>query len=158
VADANVWQEEVSSIREYERQRLRWIDSTIRAFKIYRKKFNKIYKQRPLGVFLYFLSNSLTTFSLFYFLLIFLGFIKSWLLIPGVFGFFVINLSVIIGLAKEKRNHLIKFVPLFLIVDSLLLWYCALKRWVIVNLQKKKIVWKVLSDRYYHKGSKIVKK
>lgn len=153
VVDANVWQEEVETVREYIRQRLRWNDTAIVSHRYYLRPILSIFRKRPLGFFLFYFSFSVYFFTLVYLLTA---------LIPGLFlvsllGFAFCNLAVVIGLVKLKRYFLIPYVPLYLITEPFLVMYCLLLRKYLL-LRKRKIVWRSLYNHYYHRGRKIIMK
>ncbi|HDJ96767.1 MAG TPA: glycosyltransferase family 2 protein, partial [Candidatus Aenigmarchaeota archaeon] len=144
VADANVWQEEVETVKEYFRQRLRWVDSGIRAQKYYFKQLLNLFKKRTLGLSLFYFSFSLYFFSFFYLLLALFSHFK----IAGLIGFLMCNLGVITGLIRLKRSFLIPYVPLYLLLEPFFTIYCfILRKWLLIS--GKKIVWKSLNEKYY---------
>lgn len=158
VADANVWQEEVENIREYIRQRLRWQNSAIETFLFYSKEIYNIFKKRPLGLFMFIVFYPIQMFSFFSLGLMVLGLIFSFnAFLLSLASFIILTVSIIVGMVRFKKNHLIPYVPIFLILDPFLVIYCnALMRYI--KLLKKKILWRSLHDGYYHAGTKLVLK
>jgi cellulose synthase/poly-beta-1,6-N-acetylglucosamine synthase-like glycosyltransferase len=158
LTDAEVWQEEVHNIRGYIRQRLRWQNATVQILKLYSKEIYNIFKKRPFGFFFSLISYPIQIFSLFSLIFMFLGLLFSMnvFLISSV-SFLFFNITVIVGLIRFKRTYLIPYVPIFLIIDSLLMIYCNLLLRYLKFL-KREIVWRSLHDRYYHAGSKLILK
>lgn len=153
VVDANVWQEEVETVKEYFRQRLRWIDSGIEVSKYYFRQLLSLFKKRTLGLFLFYFSFSLHFFSLFYILLALFTRFK----IIGLIGFLICNLGPIVGLIRLKRTFLVPYVPFYLLLEPLFTICCIiLRKWFLIK--GKRIVWKSLNEKYYHKGRRIVMK
>jgi len=158
VMDAEVWQEEVHSIREYIRQRLRWQNASLEIFKNYSKEIKKIFKKRPFSFIISLISYPIQIFSLFSLIIIFLGLIFSFnAFIIGLASFLIFNISTIIGLVRFKKTHLISYVPIFLIVDSFLMIYCFILLRYLKYI-KKRIIWRSLHDKYYHAGSRLILK
>ena len=158
VTDANVWQEEVSNLRAYIRQRLRWQNSTLEIFKFYLQEIFSIIKKRPIGFLLASLSYMISIFSLLSLVFIILGLLFSLKsLILGIISFFFLNLAFVPSMIRFKRKHLLLYVPFFLAVDSFFIIYCQLLLRYL-KLRKKKIEWRSLYEGYYHKGSKIILK
>lgn len=158
VVDAEVWQEEVQNIRGYMRQRLRWQNATLETFKSYSKEIKKIFKKRPFGFFISLISYPIHILSLFSLIGMFLGLIFSFnTFLISLASFLIFNLSIIIGLIRFKRTHLIPCVPIFLVVDSFLMIYCFILLRYFKYI-KKRIVWRSLHDGYYHAGAKLILK
>jgi cellulose synthase/poly-beta-1,6-N-acetylglucosamine synthase-like glycosyltransferase len=149
--NANVWQEEVETLKEYIRQRLRWHDTAIVSHRYYFHQIMKILKKRPLGLLLFYFSFSIYIFAFIYLLL------TLYNPLIGLLGFFFCNLAIVIGLVKLKRYFLIPYVPLYLVIEPFLVIYCLLLREYLL-LRKRKIVWRSLYDHYYHRGRRIVMK
>jgi len=158
VADADVWQEEVETLGEYYRQRLRWHDNGMEVIYHYAKNIFQIMKKQFIGFFLFVFTFLINIFSLIYLIMIGYGFFHSWYyFIFGFVGWIVLNISIIIGLHKFGRNHLMEYVPLYLLVEPFLLAFIQ----ILVTFLKLfgiKIRWRSLHDGYYHAGSKIVMK
>jgi cellulose synthase/poly-beta-1,6-N-acetylglucosamine synthase-like glycosyltransferase len=151
VVAADVWQEEVENLREYIRQRLRWYDTAIEGVKIYAKELWRIFRQRPLGLFVYFISPLLPIVSLLNLLMLLAYPISQTLFLLGLFGFFFCCSALIIGLTKVHREFLIPYVPLYLFLEPIFIIYCVLKRnWL--KWRGKRVVWRSLYDGYYHRG------
>lgn len=158
VTYAEIWQEEVQNLREYIRQRLRWQNATLNIFKTYLKEIKKIFNKRPLSLLLSLISYPIQIFSLLSLSIMLLGlFFSSNLFVMGLISFIVFNLSIIIGLIRFKKNHLIPYVPIFLALDAFLMIYCfVLLRYL--KYIKKRIIWRSLHDGYYHAGEKLILK
>jgi len=158
VADANVWQEEVENLREYIRQRLRWQNSAIEVFNFYRRQFWEIFKKRPIGSILFIIFYSIQFFSFLSIILMVLGLILSLnVFIISLISFLLMNLSIIVGLVRFKRTHLIPYVPVFMLIDPFLFFYCqVLLRYL--KFTKRKIVWRSLHNGYYHAGTRLILK
>lgn len=158
VVDADVWQEEVQSIREYIRQRLRWQDSAIGLFKFYSNKIYNVFKKNPFGLFSLLIFSSIQIFSFLSLIIILGGLVFSFnAFLFGVASFFILNVAIIIGLFRFKRIHLVPYVPFFIIIDPFLVIYCQLVMRYLKFL-KRKIVWRSLYNGYYHAGSKLILK
>jgi cellulose synthase/poly-beta-1,6-N-acetylglucosamine synthase-like glycosyltransferase len=159
VTNAEVWQEEVESLKEYIRQRLRWIDTGVMCGKYYFKHFVKIAKRRSIGFILFSLSHLIHLFGFVSFLLALLSLLFSAnLLIFSLASFIILNFSIIVGLIKFKRKYLIPYVPFFFILEPIYFLYCFFLRWWILIVKKKPIVWRSLYNGYYHRGSEIILK
>ena len=159
VTNAEVWQEEVENLKEYIRQRLRWIDIGIKCSEYYFRHLVNIAKRIPLGFILFFISPGIHIFGFILFLLVLFGLLYSLnLLVFSSISFLILHLALIAGLIKFKRKHLIPYVPFFFIVEPIYTMYCFFLRWWIVIVKKKPIVWRSLYDGYYHRGIKMILK
>jgi cellulose synthase/poly-beta-1,6-N-acetylglucosamine synthase-like glycosyltransferase len=157
VTNAEVWQEEVENLREYIRQRLRWIDIGIRCGEYYFNHLVKIVKRRPIGFILFCLSPGIHIFGFILFLLILFGLFFSFnLFIFSLISFLILHLAIIVGLIRFKKEYLIPYVPFFFILEPIYAIYCFFLRWWILIIKRKPIVWRSLHNGYYHRGSKII--
>jgi len=158
VVDAEVWQEEVENIRQYIRQRLRWQNAVLETFKFYSKKIKKIFKKRSLGLFISLISYPIQILSLISLILMFLGLIISFnAFLISLASFLILNLTMITGLIRFKKNHLILYTPIFLVVDPFLMIYCFILLRYLKH-RRKRIVWRSLHDGYYHSGLRLILK
>jgi len=158
VTDASVWQEEVESLGEYIRQRLRWQGASVEGFWNYAREILRIFKLKPSGWFFFNLSYAISLFSLIYLLLAAYGWFFSFrALVFSILGWLVLNLSITVGLKKVSRSDLIKYVPFYLLVEPLLSTFIFA---IVIGLKLvgKKILWRSLHDKYYHSGTRIVMK
>jgi cellulose synthase/poly-beta-1,6-N-acetylglucosamine synthase-like glycosyltransferase len=152
VVPADVWQEEVENLREYVRQRLRWQHMGASACRFYARELWHIFRQRPLGLFLFFISPSIHLISLGYLAMMVVG-LASWpSFLFGLAGFGVLALALSIGLVKVHREFLIPYIPLYLVIDPLCALYTSLLM-VYLKLRGRRIVWRSLYDGYYHRGT-----
>lgn len=158
VTDANVWQEEVENLGQYFRQRLRWSDSSIKSTGLYKKDILKIFKKRPLGLFLFFVSYQVHYLSFFSMLIMLLGLISNLtVFLFGLIIFAFLNFAISIGLIKFNKKHIVPYVPLYLLTEALLIISIQVMLFVL-RLVKKRITWRSLFNGYYHSGAKIVMK
>jgi len=156
--DAEVWQEEVENVREYVRQRLRWQNATLDLFKFYSKEFSYISKKRPLGLFILLTFTIIQIFSLLSIISMILGlFFSLNAFLVGLSSFLLLNMAFIPEFVRFKKTHLIRYVPLFLIIDPFLVVYCQIILYYL-KLRKRKIIWRSLHDGYYHTGVRMVLK
>lgn len=159
VTNAEVWQEEVENLREYVRQRLRWMDTGIRCNKLYAKDLAYVAKRRFMGLFLFYLSSIIQLFSfIFMVMMLFGAFFSIFLYFSGLISFILLNLGVAIGLAKFDKRHLIPYVPFFLLLEPFYAFYCLFLLLWHSTIHKRPIVWRSLYDGYYHRGSKVMLK
>jgi cellulose synthase/poly-beta-1,6-N-acetylglucosamine synthase-like glycosyltransferase len=156
VADADVWEEEVETLGEYYRQRLRWQDSGLEVLYHYSNNILRIMENKLAGFFMFVAMYLINFMSLVYLIMMLFGFFYSfYYFIFGLLGWLVLVVSIAVGLHKFKRNYLIKYVPLYLLVEPFLAAFIQLLV-IFLKLFGMKITWRSLHDGYYHAGTKIV--
>jgi cellulose synthase/poly-beta-1,6-N-acetylglucosamine synthase-like glycosyltransferase len=158
VTEAEVWQEEVHSIRSYIRQRLRWHNATIKIFNVYKKEIKDILDKRPFAFIFAILSFPIQIYSLLSVIFMILSLVFSLnIFIINLISFLIFNLVLISGLIRFKKSHLILHVPLFLLFDGIFMIYCFIRLHCLKFL-KKRIVWRSLNEGFYHRGDELILK
>ena len=158
IADAGVWQEEVETLGEYYRQRLRWQDNGMEVLYYYARNIMRIMKNDFFGFLSFLMTYLITFFSSLYVLMMIFGFFYSIsYFVFGLLGWVILNLSLILGLRKFGRGYLSYCVPIFLLTEPYLIAFIQ----IIVTALKvtgMKVKWRSLHDGYYHAGTRIVMK
>ncbi|MCD6403548.1 MAG: glycosyltransferase family 2 protein [Candidatus Aenigmarchaeota archaeon] len=157
VVDANVWQEEVSTLKEYYRQRIRWYGGGAQLYKKYGSLFVHLLKKKPLGTFLLHVRHSvpLLSFASLSMFTLSLTLKNTLSILINFLSFLNLNVSLAIGLMKFRKKKLIKYVPLYLVIDPILI-LSTLGKVFFIKKKGKTIEWKSLGKNYYHRGVKLI--
>lgn len=157
VARAHVWQEEVESVDQYLRQRIRWYSFNIREILSGRNKIQRILGSIPFLVqvtSVILLSSIISSLILLY-AIPSLVFLSGWLLFSMIAWLIVLE-AVCWGMWRLRKKRLIPYVPLFLTFDALLHVLCMI--YTRFKKVRGEVTWvPLVKGKYYHVGTPITR-